>query len=54
MKELDHPRKGLFNTQNTEDNECFKCSIFRYFNDLNHHSARMRKHDKNFAKILDF
>ena len=54
MKELDDPRKGLFNIQNTEDNECFKCSIFRYFNALNHHSARIRKHDKNFAKKLDF
>ena len=23
-KELDHPRKGLINTQNIDDNECFK------------------------------
>ena len=23
-KELDHPRKGLINIQNTDDNECFK------------------------------
>ena len=23
-KELDHPRKGLINIQNTDNNECFK------------------------------
>ena len=23
-KELDHPRKGLINIQNNDDNECFK------------------------------
>ena len=23
-KELDHPRKGMINIQNTDDNECFK------------------------------
>ena len=31
-KELDHPRKGLINIQNTDDNECFKWSIVRYLN----------------------
>ena len=26
-KELEHPRKGLINIQNTDDNECHKWSI---------------------------
>ena len=54
LKELDQPRNGLFNTQNVDDNQCFKCSIFRYLNALNRHSARIRKADKNFAKKIDF
>ena len=29
-KELDHPRKGLINVQNTDDNECFKWCLVRY------------------------
>ena len=37
-KELDHPRKGLINVQNTYDNEC---------------SKRITKADKDFAKRLD-
>ena len=28
-KELDHPRKGLVNIQNTDDNECFKWFLVR-------------------------
>ena len=29
-KELDHPRKGLINIQNINDNECFKWCLVRY------------------------
>ena len=28
-KQLDHPRKGLINIQNTDDNECLKWSLVR-------------------------
>ena len=31
-KELDHPRKGLINTQYTDNNECFKYSqVYRVY-----------------------
>ena len=53
-KELDHPRKGLINIQNTDDNECFKWCLIRYLNPADHQSARITKVDKDFAKILDF
>ena len=44
----------MINTQNIDDNECFKCNIVRYLNLLNHHATRIAKGDKNFAKKLDF
>ena len=50
-KQLDHPRKGLINIQNI-DNECF--ILFRYLNPADHHSARITKADKDFPKKLDF
>ena len=53
-KELGHPRIGLINIQNIDDNECFKWSIVRYLNPANHHSARITKADKDFAKKVDF
>ena len=28
-KELDHPRKGLINVQNIDDNECFKWCLVK-------------------------
>ena len=43
-KEFDHPRKGLINICNIEDNECFKWSIIR----------RITKTDIDFTKKLDF
>ena len=49
-KELDHPRNGLINIQNTNDNECFKWCLVRYLNPANHHPARITKVDKDFAK----
>ena len=53
-KKLDHPRKGLINIQNTDDNECFNWSLVRYLNPADHHPARITKAEKNFAKELDF
>ena len=53
-KELDHPRKGLINIQNTDDNEWFKWSLVRYLSPTDHHPARITKADKDFAKKLDF
>ena len=49
-KELGHPRKGLINIQNTDDNECFKWSIVRPVNPAYHHPARITKVDIDFAK----
>ena len=53
-KELDHPKKGLINIQNIDENECFKWNIVRYLNPANHHPARITKANKDFAKKLDF
>ena len=53
-KELDHPRKGLINIQNTGNNECFKWSIVTHLNSANHHPARILKADRDFTKKLDF
>ena len=52
-KELDHPRKGLINMQNI-DNECFKWCLVRYLNPADHHPARITKSDKYFTKRIDF
>ena len=54
LKELDHPRKGLINIQNTDDNEWFKWSLVKYLNPTDHHSARITKAEKDFAWRLDF
>ena len=53
-KELDHPKKGMINVQNTDDNEGFKWCLVRYFNSEDHNPRRITKVDKNFAKKLDF
>ena len=53
-KELAHPRKGLINIQNIDDNECFKWSRVRYLNHANHHIAKIKKADKDFTKKIDF
>ena len=49
-KELGHPRKGLINIQNTDDNECFKWSIVRHVNPAYYHPAKITKVDIDFAK----
>ena len=53
-KELDHPRKGLINVQNTDDNECFKWCFVRYLNPADHNSRRISEADKEFVKRLNF
>ena len=53
-QKLYHPRKGLINIQNTDDNEWFKWSLVKYLNPTDHHPARITKSDKDFAKKLDF
>ena len=44
-KELDHPRKGLINVQNNNDNECFKWCLVRYLNpaDLYNYIITLKK-----------
>ena len=42
----------MINTQNIDDNECFKWSIVRYVYPANHHLARITKRNKEFAKNL--
>ena len=53
-KELDHPRKGLINIRNINDNESFKWSLIRYMNPADHDPARIIEADKEFTKKLDF
>ena len=53
-KELDHPKKGLINVQNTVDSECSKCCLGRYLKPADHTLRRITEADKDFAKRLDF
>ena len=53
-RELDHPRIGLINIQNIDDNECFKWCLVRYLNPTDHYPARITKIVKDFAKKLNF
>ena len=53
-KELDHPRKGLIITQNTDANECWKWRLVRYLYPADHHPARITKAEKDFAERHDF
>ena len=53
-KELDHPRRGLINIQNIDNNKCFKWSIVRYLNPTDHNPKRITKANKDFVKKLDF
>ena len=45
-EKLDHPRKGLINIENSDDNECFKWCLVRYLNLVDHDTARIAKADK--------
>ena len=44
----------MINSQNTDDNECFKWCLVRYLNPVNDNPARITEVDKDFAKKLDF
>ena len=52
-KKLNHPRKGLINIQNIDDNECFKWYLVRHLNHANHHLVRNTKAYRDFTKKLD-
>ena len=54
LKELDHPRKGLVNIQDADDNEWFKWCLVKYLNPADCNPARITKAGKNFEKKLDF
>ena len=51
-EELNHPRKGLINIQNIDDNEFFKWSLVKYLNPADRNWAIVIKADKEFAKIF--
>ena len=51
-KVLDHPRKGLINIWNADDNEFFKCCLVRYLHPEDRRSARITKAIKIFQKDL--
>ena len=53
-KELNHPRKGLIDIQNIDDNKCFEWCLFKYLNPEDQNSRRITKSDKDFRKRLDF
>ena len=53
-KEKNHPKKGLINIQNTDDNECFKWSLVRYLHSADHHPARVTKVNRLFGDEIDF
>ena len=53
-KELNHPRKGLINIENIDNNECFKWRIVRYLNPADSYPPRITKADIEFAKKRDF
>ena len=48
LKELDHPRKGLINDQNTNDKECFIWCLVRYLHPADCNQASITKADKDF------
>ena len=43
-KQLNHSRKGLINSENTDDNKCFKWCLVRYLHPVG----------KDFARRFDF
>ena len=44
-KELYHPRKGLINIQNIDNNECFKWCFVRYLHPADHNPRRVTNSD---------
>ena len=53
-KRIKPSKIGLVNIQNISDNKCLKWCLIRYLHPADHHSSRIRKVDKNFARYLDF
>ena len=51
--ELNNPKKGLINLKN-KDNECFKWYHTRFLNPQDKHPERIKKQDKEIAKILGY
>ena len=51
---LDHPRKGLINIQNINDNECFKWFLIRYLHPTDHNPKIIRKVHKLCGDNFDF
>ena len=54
LKELNIGQKGLINIHSFDDNECFKCFLFRYLFPADQHPAKIIKVDKLFGNELDF
>ena len=54
LKELDNPKKGWINIQNTDNNEYFKLCLVRYLHPEDHNPARIRKNDKHSARTFEF
>ena len=53
-KELNHPKKGLIDIQNIQDNEWFKWCLIRYFYPEDDHLARIQRVERLFGDELDF
>ena len=49
-KKIDHSRKGLINIRNIDDNECFKWSIVRYLNPVDHNPKGITEADEVLLK----
>ena len=52
-KESQHPRKGLINIQN-KDNECFRWCHIRYLNPQKKNPQRIKNTDKEFINKLNY
>ena len=50
-KELDHPRKGFINIQNSDENKCFNWCFARYLNPADNH-PRITQELQKLIKIL--
>ena len=44
----------MTNIQNTDSNECFKWCLVGYLHPADHNSTKIRKVNKDFARLLDF
>ena len=53
-KRIKPSKKGLFNFQSINDNECFIWHLVKYLHPAYYNVARIRKSEKDFARKLDF